>query len=137
MDDQNTLVTNGLLVTALHRLGTCAEAEALGRRSLEKLRRVLGREHHNPLSQQGKYAEAAEIQREVLVTTTRLLGAEHKNTLHTARHLGVSLSQCGQKTEAKQLLRETLALSLRALGPTHQNMQGLLQEFRALSLTAP
>ena len=68
----------------LLELGEYAEAKAVCRRSLGKLRRVFGRDHSDtPLldptatanlaasfSEQGKYAEAAKIESEILVSTT-------------------------------------------------------------------
>ena len=131
----------------LLNLGDCADAETLGRRSLERRRRVLGRDHYDTpdtpgnlatsLSRQDKHAQAAEIERDALVSRTRLLGSEHERTLLAANNLVFSLAKCGQKMEAKQLLHEALALFLRALGPAHPITQGLLKEFDALSRAAP
>ena len=74
-DDEGTLVTEALLTSALYCMGEYAEAEALGRHSLEKVRRIFDRDHHETLtvpgnlaialSKQGKNAEPAEIGREV------------------------------------------------------------------------
>ena len=144
-DGEGTLTTECLLVHALRGLEKYAEAKALGRVTLEKQRRTVGRDHKKtiissgnlavPLSEQGKYAEAAaEIERELLVSMTRLLGAEHKSTLIAANNLAVSFSQCGQKVEAGQLLHETLALARRALGQTHRVTQA--PHLRALDLGA-
>ena len=67
-DASGTLVTENKLIIALSRLGEYAEAEALDRKTLEKRRRILGRDHSetllfsgnfaNSLSGQGKCAEA-------------------------------------------------------------------------------
>ena len=83
-DDQGTLAAENHLASALNSLGECAEAEALCLGTLEKMRRVLGRDHRhtlttlaNSLSKQGKHVAAAEIERELLVSTTHLLGAEY------------------------------------------------------------
>ena len=80
--------------------GGYSEAEAIGRRSLEKRRRIFGRDHRETLatsanlatslSAQGKHTEAVEIAREVVVLRTRLLGAEHESTLKSALSLAFS-----------------------------------------------
>ena len=76
----------GLLVGALLRLGEHAEAEALGRETLEKRCRVLGRDHFDALtasanlavslSAQGKLAKAVEIERGVIAQAIRLLSVQ-------------------------------------------------------------
>ena len=90
-DDYYTLATECNLIIALLRLGECAEAEAAGRETLKKHRRIFGRDHCDARfkknSRQGKHAEAVEIEREVLVSTTSLIGGEHEHTLISAFNL--------------------------------------------------
>ena len=78
VEDKVALTTEKTLASALLDLGEYAEAEALGRGTLAKRRRVLGRDHRDTLnspinlayslSWQGKHSEAAEIEREVYVS---------------------------------------------------------------------
>ena len=70
-DGPGTLPTEGLLVSALLKLGEYAETKQPGRGTLEKRRRLLGPDHRDTLvtaadlatalAKQGKHAKAVEL----------------------------------------------------------------------------
>ena len=51
--DVDTLTIESSLISVVFRLGVCAEAEALPRGALGKMRRILGRDHTEKLTTPG------------------------------------------------------------------------------------
>jgi non-specific serine/threonine protein kinase/serine/threonine-protein kinase len=125
------------LAATLESGGNYAEAEKLGRETLEARRRVLGPEHpdtllsmmnlSNTLQSESKYAEAEKLQRETLDIQRRVLGPEHPDTLSSMNNLAYLLQEEGRYAEAEKSYRETLGIVPRVLGPNHPLALMLMQ----------
>jgi hypothetical protein len=106
------------LVNALNQEGRYADAEKLGRLTLEIRRRVLGPEHPQTLMStvnlasslllEGHYADAEKLQRETLAIQRRVRGPDNPDTAVTVYNLAIVVERQGKGAEALQLLREAI-----------------------------
>ena len=129
--NQSTLITEGLLVHVLHRLGEHADAggllvEALSGSDAPSVENTARRPPRPPTWQSCSLGKATTPKPRRAnarsSSTTRMLGAKHEEMLISALNLD-ALSRRGQDVETEQLLRGTSTLSLRALGPFDEAMQ--------------
>ena len=127
--DARTLATQDRLAWVLFREGHLAEAEKLGRETLDLRRTVLGPEDPETLrsishlssilDDESKYSESEKLARESLDIRRRTLGPEHPDTLVAMNNLASTLLQIGRGAEAEKLFRGALDISRRTLGPEH------------------
>ena len=126
---QDTLDSANNLAVLLKAQGRTADAEALHRRTLRALRRVLGDEDLLTLSSmnnlavllwsQGRHAEAETLHREVLATRRRVLGDVDPLTLRSMANLAVLLRAQGKLDEAERWAREALEARVDLFGAQH------------------
>jgi tetratricopeptide (TPR) repeat protein len=109
-----------------HRL---REAETIGRRLDEDLRRWLGAEHPETatnctrlavnLDLQGRLAEGQPLLQTALDTRLKVLGEGHPRTADSYDNLGVNLARQGRLADAQPLFRRALEIRRAALGEDH------------------
>ena len=97
----------------LEACGKLDEAEALYRRALEGMERVLGPDHSDTLTSvnnlglllqaRGELAEAEVLCRRALEGRERVLGPDHSSTLSSVNNLGSLLKAGGKLDEAEAL----------------------------------
>jgi tetratricopeptide (TPR) repeat protein len=131
-----TIETKELLWRLLYNLGECsrikgkyAEAEAMGRQTLQLRETVLGKDHPDTLAsmnnlalsfhQQGKYAEAEAMHRQTLQLKETVLGKDHPDTLKSMNNFAELLRQQGKYAEAEAMHRQTLQFMKTVLGKDH------------------
>jgi tetratricopeptide (TPR) repeat protein len=105
------------------------EAETIGRRLDEGLRRWLGTEHPETatnctrlalnLDLQGRHAEAKPLLQRALDMRVKVLGKGHPRTADSYDNLGVNLARQGRLADAQPLLRRALEIRCAALGEDH------------------
>jgi serine/threonine protein kinase len=139
-----TLRSTASLAWNLQRDGRYAEAEKLGRETLNSERKVLGPENRDTLKtegdlawtlyEEGKYAQAQELFRHTLEIQRRVLGLEDKETILSMSVLGWNLAEEGRYAEAEKMEHEAVDTGQRALGPLDpvtltamNNLAGVLQ----------
>jgi tetratricopeptide (TPR) repeat protein len=114
---------------------------------LERLRRTLGVDHHNVLSEEenlasllralGRHEEAYELSRRTLDRSRKVLGPDHPRTLASTAGIAVDLRVSGRCKEAYELNRDSLAKCHEVFGPGHPLSlvvaHNLAMDLRALS----
>ena len=126
-DDPRTLAVMYSLGRVAYRQDRFAEAETLGRQTLEARRRVLGPENPDTLrsmtglaviySYEGKYPQAESLFSQTLQINQRLLGTENPATLGSMMDLAAVYEDEGKYAQADLLGTKSLGLQLRILGP--------------------
>jgi tetratricopeptide (TPR) repeat protein len=109
--------------------GKYAQAEALGKQTLEIRRRTLSPEHPDILTSmnnlaevyglQGQYAQAEALFNQTLEIRRRVLGAEHPDTLVTLSGLATIYQRQAKYDLAEPLFSQVLAERRHALGSGH------------------
>ena len=110
VEHPNTLASVSNLGSLLERQGNNQEAEAIHRRALEVMEKVLGVEHPDTvgnvnnvvlvLSKQGKY----EV--ETMLEIMEVLRVEHSVTLNSVNNFGSVLASQGDKKRRKRCIDE-------------------------------
>ncbi|NCY01412.1 MAG: tetratricopeptide repeat protein [Planctomycetia bacterium] len=126
-DDRALLGTQADLAIVLRLQGRYAEAAALGRESLEPLRRVLGDGHQATISvavivaeadgRDGRHDRADRGARAALAAARRRFGPTHDVTQNAAVALALILRAAGQPAQAEAVVRAALADSRRHWKP--------------------
>jgi serine/threonine protein kinase len=138
----DTLRSMGSVAWNLQRAGHHAEAEKLGRETLNSERKVLGPENRDTLKtegdlawtlyEEGKYAEAEELFRHTLEIQRRVLGQEDKETILSMSVLGWTLGEEGHYAEAEKMEREAVDSGRRALGPLNPTTLGAMNNLAGI-----
>lgn len=123
------LMARGKLDEAEALFRAAEEAERIHREALEKMQRVLGKEHPSTLTatnnlgsllmNERKWDQAEPLLRRALDASRRASDDDHPDTLYAINNLAVLMRRRGEFEQREQLFREGLERSQRTLGPQH------------------
>lgn len=141
-ENQQTLVTMGIVAYAIHNLGRWKDAEKLNSRRVEIAMRVLGPEHHFTLQsimnlggnfeRMCHYSDAEEMLVSVAKTYRRLYGLEDIDTVEAMEQLSTVYIGQSRYKEAEGLEIHVLATRKRLLGPQHPSTSTSMSYLAAL-----
>ena len=116
--------------------GDTAQAEAMMRSALARMRGALGEQHPRTawamselaslLSRRGKHGEAERLARTSFEIHRRTFGARHVRVAELARNLAMVHLRAGRLADAERVHREALRIWERTLGSTHSEYAGAL-----------
>ncbi|WP_007514500.1 FxSxx-COOH system tetratricopeptide repeat protein [Pseudofrankia saprophytica] len=128
-DHPDVFTATELEADSLFELGRLAEARALEREVLRRLRELAGEDDPatmiaksalaDTLWSTGEFDEASRLDAEVLATRTRVLGADDPGRLRAAVRRSDGLARLGDHAEAEKLRVDTYARARAGLGDDH------------------
>lgn len=128
-DNVETLKSMNMLVGILELEGQNAEAERLGRQTLDLARRKFGATDRNTiksmhdlgavLDDEGKFEEAEKLQRDSLKMAQTVLGPNDPDIVRFMSGLATVEVHQNRIPEGEKLLREALEIQRRIVGPDH------------------
>lgn len=118
-----------LIANMRQKEGRLAEAEAIGRRVVEKQRALMGEEHPRTLAalqnlgwllaSRGQFESGASILRRAIEIADRSLGSDHMVAIGARINLGLSLDRPEHHAAARDVLTEAVRLSRDRFGDEH------------------